>query len=208
MASTTRCGSARPPGPYWFHISAYSLGYIAGWGIHHVDIAQWGNGTETIGPTEIEGSGVFPVNDSLCDNPVNWDVKLTYANGVVMHFTSDGGPNAPGIRFEGTRGWIHVDRSRILAEPASVLQEKIGPDEIHLPVSTNHQRNLIDCVKTRRQPICNIDVAVRSDTICHLSWLAVHLGRKLRWDPATERFVDDPEANARLTRVMRSPWHL
>ncbi len=194
--------------PYWFHISDYSLGYIAGWGIHHVDIAQWGNGTELSGPTEIEGSAVFPSNDSLCDNPLNWDCRLTYANGVVMHFTSDGGPNAHGIRFEGTQGWIHVDRSRIVAEPAAVLQEKIGPNEIHLPVSTNHQRNLIDCVKTRRPPICNIDVAVRSDTVCHLSWLAVHLGRKLRWDPAKERFVNDPEADARMSRAMRAPWRL
>jgi len=194
--------------PHWFHISDYSLGYIAGWGIHHIDIAQWGNGTELSGPVEIEGSGVFPSNDGLCDNPLNWDVRMKYANGVNMHFTSDGGPNTHGIRFEGTKGWIHVDRGRIIAEPASLLQEKLEPGEIHLPVSTNHQRNLIDCVKTRRQPICNIDIAVRSDTVCHLGWLALHLGRKLRWDPAKEVFVDDPEANARMTRVMRSPWHL
>jgi len=194
--------------PYWYHISDYSLGYIAGWGIHHVDIAQWGSGMELTGPKEVEASGVFPSDDSLCDNPVNWNARLTYANGLTMHFTSDGGPNQHGIRFEGTDGWIHVDRSRIIAEPASILAERIGPDEVHLPVSHNHQRNLIDCVKTRAQPICNIDAAVRSDTICHLTWLAVHLGRKLKWDPKKEEFVKDPEVNARLTRVMRSPWHL
>jgi predicted dehydrogenase len=194
--------------PHWFHISDYSLGYIAGWGIHHVDIAQWGNGTDLSGPVEIEGSGVFPSNDGVCDNPLNWDVRMKYANGVSMHFTSDGGPNTHGIRFEGTQGWVHVDRSRIVAEPASLLQEKIGSGEIHLPVSTNHQRNLIDSVKSRKDPICNIDVAVRSDTVCHLGWIALHLGRKLRWDPAKERFVNDAEASARLTRVMRAPWHL
>jgi predicted dehydrogenase len=194
--------------PYWFHISDYSLGYIGGWGIHHVDIAQWGNGTQLGGPTEVEASGVFPASDSLCDNPLNWDAKLKYATGVVMHFTSDGGPNAHGIRFEGTNGWIHVDRGRIIANPQSVLAEQIGSEEIHLPASTNHQRNLIDCVKTRGQPVSNIDVAVRSDTICHLTWLACSLGRKLKWDPAREQFVNDPQANARLTRVMRSPWRL
>jgi hypothetical protein len=133
---------------------------------------------------------------------------MKFGNGVVVHFTSDGGPNEHGIRFEGTTGWVHVDREKFKAEPASLLREKIGPAEIHLPVSTNHQRNLIDCVKTRRQPICNIDVAVRSDTICHLTSLAARLGRKLKWDPKKEEFVKDPEANARLSRAMRAPWHL
>ncbi|HOA73263.1 MAG TPA: Gfo/Idh/MocA family oxidoreductase [Phycisphaerae bacterium] len=194
--------------PFWFHISDYSLGYIAGWGIHHIDIAQWGNGTELTGPTEIEASGVFPAKDSLCDNPLSWDATMKYANGVILHFTSDGGPIRHGVRFEGDRGWVHVDRGSITAEPASLLREKIGPGEIQLPVSTNHQRNWIDCVKTRAQPICNIDVAVRTETVCQLTWLAVHLGRKLKWDPVKEEFVKDPEANARLVRAMRAPWHL
>ena len=77
--------------PHWFHISTYALGYIAGWGIHHVDIAQWGNGSQLTGPVEIEGSGLFPTDDGLCDTALNWDVDMTYANGVRLSFTSDGG---------------------------------------------------------------------------------------------------------------------
>jgi len=198
----------RTESPYWFHISDYSLGYIAGWGIHHVDIAQWGNGTELTGPIEIEGSGVFPSDDSLCDNPLNWDCRMKYANGVIMHFTSDGGPNKHGVTFEGTKGWIHVDRQQITAEPKSVLNERIGPGEIRLPSSTHQQRNLIESVKTRGRTISNIDVAVRSDTLCHLGYIAVTLGRKLKWNPVKEEFVNDPEANARMARAMRAPWHL
>ena len=133
---------------------------------------------------------------------------MTYANGVHLSFTSDGGKNQHGIRFEGSDGWIHVDRSQISAEPASVLQERIGPDEIHLPVSRHHQANLVEAVKTRRSTICPIDVAVRSDTICHLGDIAMRLGRKLRWDPVREEFVGDAQANAMTTRAMRSPWHL
>ena len=190
----------RTESPHWFHISDYSIGYIGGWGIHHVDIAQWGNGAELTGPVEIEGSGVFPTNDSLCDNPLSWDCKLKYANGVMMHFTCDGGPNQHGIRFEGTKGWIHVDRGQIIAEPKGVLDEKIGPDEIRLSASLHQQQNLIDCVKTRGRTVSNIDVAVRSDTVCHLSYIAVCLGRKLKWNPAKEEFVNDPEANARMKR--------
>ena len=194
--------------PHWFHISDYALGYIAGWGIHHIDIAQWGNDSQLSGPMEIEGSGLFPTNDGLCDTALNWDVDMTYANGVRLSFTSDGGKNQHGVRFAGSEGWIHVDRSQISAEPASVLQERIGPDEIHLPESRHHQANLIEAVKTRQPSICSIDVAVRSDTVCHLSDIAVRLGRKLQWDPVKEQFVDDAQANAMTSRAMRSPWHL
>ncbi len=194
--------------PYWFHINDYSLGSIAGWGIHHVDIAQWGNGTERTGPVEVEGSAVWPVSDGLCDNATAWDVDFLYANGVRMHYTSDGGPNRHGITFEGSEGWVYVNRERIEAEPASLLQVKLGPDEIHLPVSTQHQQNLVDAIRKGGEPVCPIDVAVRSDTLCHLADIATRLGRKLRWDPDKEEFIDDPAANARLKRSMRAPWHL
>jgi predicted dehydrogenase len=194
--------------PHWFHISDYSLGYIAGWGIHHVDIAQWGNGSELTGPVEVEGTAVFPDDDALCDTVLSWEVDLQYANGVRVNFTSDGGKNPHGIRFEGSEGWVYVNRETIDAHPKSLLKESIGPDGIHLPVSQHHQRNLLESVKSRRQPICPIDVAVRSETLCHLSDIAVRLGRKLRWDPASEEFVDDASANRMLKRAMREPWRL
>jgi predicted dehydrogenase len=194
--------------PHWFHISDYSLGYIAGWGIHHVDIAQWGNGSQLTGPVQISGSGVFPSQDGLCDNVLMWDVTLRYANGVTLDYTSDGDRNKHGIRFEGPDGWVYVNRSEFDAYPKSLLEEKIGPDEIHLPASTNHQRNWVDGIKSRRPTVANIDVAVRSDTLCHLSDIAIRLNRKLQWDPVQEEFVNDPEANRRLRRSMRGPWHL
>ncbi len=194
--------------PHWFHISDYSLGYIAGWGIHHIDIAQWGSGMELSGPVEIEGSGLFPSDDGLCDNALNWDVRLKYANGVRVHFTSDTLMNPHGIRFEGTEGWVYVNRSQFDAEPKSLLKETIRPNEIHLPVSTHHQRNFVDSVKTRQPSICNIDVAVRSDAVCTISDIAMRLGRPLKWDPVKEEFVGDVEASMRQRRAMRSPWHL
>ena len=133
---------------------------------------------------------------------------MTYANGVHLSFTSDGGKNRHGICFEGADGWIHVDRSRATAEPAAVLAERIGPDEIHLPVSGHHQANLIAAVKTRQATICPIDAAVRSDTICHLGDIAMRLGRRLHWDPEQEEFVGDAQAHATTRRAMRSPWQL
>jgi predicted dehydrogenase len=203
--------AARLTYPQWFHISDYSLGYVAGWGIHHIDIAQWGNGAELTGPVEVQGSAVFPDDDALCDNPLSWNTRMKYANGVDLIFTGDG-PGFTGVRagvtFEGTDGWVWVNRGAIEAHPKSLLQEQFGPDEVRLPVSTNHQANFLECIRSRQKTICNIDVAVRSDTVCQLASCAFHLGRKLRWDPENERFLDDPDANRRLTHPMRAPWHL
>ncbi len=203
--------TARLTYPHWFHISDYSLGYVSGWGIHHIDIAQWGNGTELTGPVEIEGTARFPDEDALCDNPLSWDTRMKYANGVSLIFTGSGpgfGGVRHGITFEGTDGWVWVNRGAIDAEPKSLLKEQFGPDEIRLPVSQFHQANFLECVRTRQKTICNIDVAVRSDTVCQLAWCAFHLQRKLRWDPEKEHFVDDPEANQKLNRSLRAPWHL
>ncbi len=190
----------------WGHISNFSLGWVTTWGIHHVDIAQWGNDADTTGPVEVEGTGVFP-DDGLYDCAVAWDMKLNYANGVTLNFT-DNKERRQGVLFQGTEGWVFVKRGAIDAEPKSLLNETIGPDEIRLLVSNDHARNFIDCVRARTTPVSSIGAAVRSDTVCHLSDIAMRLGRKLRWDPQAERFIDDPVANRMLSRSMRSPWHL
>ncbi len=192
----------------WTHerISLYSLGFISAWGVHHLDIAQWGNGTELTGPTEVEGTAVFP-DEGVLDCAKSWEVNLRYPNGVTIHFT-DNTKNMQGVRFEGDKGWVHVNRQGISASPESLLKETIGPDKIHLPVSDNHSKNLLDCVRTRQQTVAPVDVAVRSDTLCQLSDIAVRLGRKLKWDPGKEEFINDTQATRMLTRSMRSPWRL
>ena len=190
----------------WWHISDYALGWISGWGIHHIDIAQWGNGTELTGPIEVEGTAEFPT-DGLCDCATKWNVKIKYDNGVVVDFT-DNNQNPQGVLFEGTDGWVFVKRGAIDAHPKSLLAEKIGLSEIHLPASNHHQQNFLDCIKTRSKPVSPIESAVCSDIICHLADIATRLGRKLRWDPEKEKFINDEQANRMLKRAMRSPWHL
>ena len=195
---------------HWFHISDYSLGFIAGCGIHTIDMAAWGNGTDRTGPVEVEGTGDYP-RDGLCDCVTAWNVNMKYANGVLMNFT-DGNKNPLGVRFEGSEGWVFVLERHlggtVDAEPKSLLRRTAGPGEIRLPVSNHHQQNFLDCVKSRRDPAAPIEVAVRSDTLCHLSDIAMRLGRKLKWDPAQEEFVGDAEANRMRSRPMRSPWRL
>jgi hypothetical protein len=190
----------------WGHISNFSLGWVTTWGIHHVDIAQWGNDADTTGPTEVEGTGVFP-KDGLYDCATAWDMKLVYANGVTLNFV-DNKKYRQGVLFEGSDGLVFIKRGSIDAHPKSLLNEKIGPDEIHLLVSNDHSKNFIDCIRTRRTPVSSIESAVRTDTVCHLSDIAMRLRRKLRWDPEKENFVNDSEASRMLTRAMRSPWHL
>jgi predicted dehydrogenase len=191
----------------WYHISDYCLGGIGGyWGVHHVDIAQWGHGTDATGPVEIEGTATFP-DDGLADCAISWRVSHRYADGVTMVYM-DNQQHKQGVTFQGTEGWVHVSRSGIWAKPALLLTSVIGPNEIHLRQSMDHQRDFLDAVKSRANTMCPIDVAVRTDTICHLTDICTRLGRKLRWDPVKEDFVDDPQASRLLSRPMRSPWQL
>ena len=194
----------------WFHISDYALGFIAGCGIHTVDMAQWGNGTDLTGPVAVEGTGEFPP-DGTCNCATGWDVNLTFADGVVMNFT-DGKRNPLGVRFEGTDGWVFVLEQHlggtVNANPKSLLKRKPGPNDLHLPVSNNHGHNFIECIKTRARTAAPVESAVRSDQICQLSDIAMRVGRKLKWDPVAERFIGDAEANRMLSRSMRDPWRL
>jgi predicted dehydrogenase len=202
----------------WTFIHDYSLGGLSGaWGIHHVDIAQWGNGSDDTGPVEIEGTGSFP-RDGLADTAISWEIEHKYANQVKMiHMdTATALKRAPqfslhkglGILFIGDEGWVFVCRDFIEAEPKSLLTSTFGANDIQLYRSSNHRRNFLDCVRTRRETVCPIEAAVRSDTICHIDDIAIRLGRRLRWDPDQERFLDDEQANRMLARPMRSPWHV
>jgi len=201
----------------WWHIYDYALGFIAGWGIHPLDIALWGAGEKTACNFEIEGTGVFPT-EGAHNCALNWNLKISYDNGLVMNYTGNPYPDewkkrygrttSHGTAFEGTEGWVHVDRAGINAWPESLLKTEFGPGDVRLIKSNNHVRNLLDCIKTRTRPICPIDDAVAADTMCHVSDIATRLERKLKWDWKKEKFIGDDAANRRLRRSMRSPWKL
>ncbi len=202
---------------HWWFISDYSLGFIAGWGVHPLDIALWGAGSKLAGPVEIEGEASIPA-EGVCDTPIDWKVICKYDSGITVDFRSDPPPYRWQQRyrratehatvFEGTDGWVKVDRELIDANPKSLLDTVIRPNEIQLKRSNNHARDFLDCVKTRSKTISPIDVAVRSDILCHLCDISTKIGYKLKWDPDRESFVNNDRANRMLTRAMRSPWHL
>jgi hypothetical protein len=113
-----------------------------------------------------------------------------------------------GARFEGTEGWIQYSGRKIQASSDAILNSAIGPDEIHLPVSKGHYRNWLDAVKSREEPIEPVEVGHRTASICHCGNIAMRLKRKVQWNPETETFVQDDEANQMLRRPYRDPWKI
>ncbi len=184
----------------------YSGGMLTDWGAHLLDGVQWGNNTEHTGPVEVEGKGVF-WNEGLYNTAKEFHIEYTYANGVKLFVDS----GTPSLRFEGSDGWIGNRgwRAPLQAQPASILDSVIGPNEIHLyTCPQGEQRNFLDCVKSRQECYFPPEIGQRCFTIAHIGNIAMLLGRKLKWDPDKERFVNDDEANRMLGRAMRSPWHL
>jgi len=184
----------------------YSGGQLTDWGAHLLDGAQWGNDTEHTGPVEVQGKGVF-WRDGLYNTAKEYRIEYKYANGVKLIVTS----GTPSLRFEGTDGWIGNRgwRAPLQAEPKSILDSVIGPDEVHLYTCPGgEQRNFLDCVKSRKACYFPPEIGQRCFTIAHIGNISILLGRKLKWNPDAEQFVNDDEANRMLSRSMRSPWHL
>jgi len=120
----------------WYFVSDYSKsGWIAGYGVHDLDIAQWGIDQERTGPVRIVGHGNYP-RAGLFDTILTYDIEFQYANGAKIIMT-DTKKNRHGVKFIGEKGWVFTRRG-IEAEPKSLLNEKIGPDEIHLYDSPGH----------------------------------------------------------------------
>lgn len=172
----------------------YAGGGMTDWGAHHFDIAQWGLGMDHTGPVE-----VIPPN--------NTDISaLTYkyANGVVM--TREGTAN--GILFNGTKGKVEVNRGYLKTWPDKLMKIRLSPSDEHLYSSSNHYRDFLDCIRTRKKPICDVEIGCRSATVCHIGNIAYLLDRPLKWDPEKESFVGDEDANRHLSRSMREPWRI
>ncbi len=190
--------------PGWMRVMDYCEGMVTNWGAHLNDIAQWGNGTERTGPLEVEGTGKYP-SDGLWNVLLDFEIRYKYANGVRLIYKI----NRPYVRFEGTDGWVEADyNSRsIKTGPESILKSTIRPDEIHLPLK-DEKRDFIDAVKTRSRTLEDAEVGHRTTSLCQLGHIAIQIGRKLKWDPEAERFINDDAANRLLSRPMRSPWRL
>ena len=189
-----------------FHLD-YSGGQVTNTGAHSNDIVQWALGTDHTGPVEFEDLGaVWPPEGHLYTTAMKTNFGARYAHGIeLICRTQDPGF---GARFEGTEGWIQYTYNQIDASSESIKQSEIGPREIHLPVSDNHYRNFLDCVRSREEPIEPVEAGHRTASLCHAGNVAMRLRRKLQWDPDKEVFVDDDQANQMVRRPYRQPWHI
>ncbi len=204
--------------PGWLRCEQFGAGMITGWGAHHVDTAHWGMGMEYGGPVEVEARAEFPTS-GLWDVHGPFSIRAVYESGVVMEIDGEY-PN--GVRFEGSEGWIFVARGDVgvtASDPTSaqnsealaasdpaVLRSEIGPNEIQLYRSPDQHGNWLDCIRTRVQPVAPAEIAHRSCSACLVAHTAMKVGRKLHWDPRRERFENDDEANAHLSRAQRHPY--
>lgn len=176
--------------PAWRLYREFAGGGLADMGAHHFDIAQWALNMDTSGPIWVE-----PPNEG------ETGLKFTYANGVVMRH---GGP--ADCVFEGPKGTIHASRGSLDSLPANIIKKPIEEHDFHVYSSNDHIRNWLDCIITRSTPICPAETGHRTATVCHLANIGYQLRRKLNWNPETEQFVNDTEANRLLDPPKRAPW--
>ncbi|MEI7901337.1 MAG: Gfo/Idh/MocA family oxidoreductase [bacterium] len=205
--------------PGWMVMQQYCLGMITGWGSHHIDIAQWGLGMESSGPVKVCGRADFPKR-RLWNAHGKLDVRLEYASGTVLHVADESVyPN--GVRFVGEAGWIFCGRGSVKALPsaqgcgkpgywrpleASAPGLIAGDVEKPLARNLNHHRVWLESIRTRQPTNILPEAAHRTNSACVLAYTAINLKRPLKWDPVSEHFAGDDEANATLSRPERAPY--
>ena len=184
----------------WRNYREYCGGDTTDWGHHHFDIAQWALDMDRSGPVEI-----IPPPDPKAGT----GGRIVYANGVhVVHVGKGLTRRGGGIVFKGSEGEIYVDRQKIRSTPEAILREPLTDKDVHLYRSPGHHRDWLECIKSRKPPICHEEIGARSVVVCHLLNLAYWYGRRLRWDPTRWRFAEGGGDDAWLDRERRAPYLL
>jgi len=196
----------------------YSGGVLTDWGSHLINIAQWANGTDDTGPVEVQGKGEFPDFDDVWNTAENFNISYKYANGVTMEVWTE----VPGIKIEGTKGWVLSRgwRGALTASSDRLLAIKFdGKENFGRPESTVQYNNgtggehidFANCVKSRKLCYYTAECGHRNHTIGHIGNVSMLMdGAKLQWNPNTEKFVGEhaDEANKHfcVSRPQREPW--
>ncbi len=176
-------------GPHRFDIGELN------WGQHHYDIVQWAADADQTGPVEL-----FMEQGRTC---------YKYASGVVVFgfgYPGERTGGEGGACFVGTEGRIAVDRGALVSDPPEIVREPLRPDEVHLYHCNSHSGNFLECIRTRKKTICDVDIAQRAVSALLLGGIEKQLQRPLRWNPEREEFVNDDEANRMLSIAKRPPW--
>lgn len=185
-----------PKVPYQGNTSPHLFGFGGiNWGQHHYDVVQWALGADHTGPVEIS------VDQS--------NATYRYADGAMVYgrpMPNEKIAETGGAWFLGPRGKIGVDRENLVADPPEILQKAADQDAVRLYRSESHSGNFLECIKTRGKTICDVETSHRAVSVLLLGGIAKQLNRALRWDPQTEQFSGDEDANSLLSLPKRSPW--
>jgi predicted dehydrogenase len=199
---------------YWYE---YSGGTMTDWGAHHNDIALWA--INQPGPVAVEGKPLVQMIPGGYTAFSEYDVKYTFADGVPLYIRSTtadtpfGGVVDPqgqrnGIRFEGTDGWLWVNRGTLRASDKALITTPLPESAKRVYVSNDHMGNFFDCIRSRKLPVADVEAGHRSACISHLGAIALRSGLKLQWDPVKEVFVgaNAKVGNSYVAREMRKPY--
>ncbi|NOZ41266.1 MAG: Gfo/Idh/MocA family oxidoreductase [Planctomycetes bacterium] len=186
----------------WMQWRSYSGGEMTNWGAHGVDQIQCALGMSQSGPVEIWPTSPGP----------NGKLRMRYANDVEVHFELEKGPLG-GCIVVGEDCKIEINRNKFTTNPKDFVKDPPNPAEAlewEGPgwIAKPHIKNWLDCIKTREKPNADVEIGHRSISVCHLANIAREIGRKLKWDPETETFPGDEEANAYLSRPRRKGYEL
>ena len=179
----------------WRPYREYCGGGFADMGAHHFDIAQWGLDMDHSGPVEVLYPGIKNKDK----------ISYRYANGVIMNHV---GGNCLGLTFYGTDGSLYIGRDGLHSTPANLARDPLSSQAIRLYHSNNHHGNWLDCIRSRKRCVADVEIGARSAIACHMGNIAYQLKRSLKWDPENLRFIDDELANRLTTRSQRAPWSL
>jgi len=206
----------------WFQYD-YSIGFLAGWGAHPLDILVWGIKDQVDGLYACSGQGSFWSEGGMYDNIYSWDVRYKYKNGVEVHFQSTDRAEKKmldhrtlregnGTTFYGTKGWISLSRSSAQSNIPAIDQKLNDfPKNAggHILSEENTMGQLfLDVVQGRKKECCPLDEAIISDTISHMGDIAIRMGHEVSWDPQAGRVVGDDKANRLYIREMREPFRV
>jgi len=188
-------------------INQYAPGYVTDWGVHFLDVAQWGNDTDHTTPVAVRATDIVRRNQGIYDAAESFHIDYLYENGVEMTFFSTDENEKLGVKFIGDEGWVFTQDSVFKTYPENLRTNRIKNSDKRLYVSTNHHRNFIDSVFSRHPTASPIETAHRAASCCHIGAIAAEQpGEELKFDPVNESFIGNSQANRMLRRPMRDRW--
>ena len=193
----------------WRWAFDYGGGQLTDWIGHHFDIGAWAIGVSNESPVKIsDASAEVMTGSPLFNVATKYSFLAHYAGGQVIEVSSSGQEIKGGTLIEGANGWIHSDRGAVKYSSGDIERLAVPSNGFHCTTG-GHMQNFLECVRSRRTPVCPIWEAHHVASAAHLANAAFRSGRsEVTFDPKSEKIVGAPDADSLLHRIYREPWIL